>query len=136
MRESLVVPKTDEKTARQKMKLRIPHGSGFTRLVPGPTGRILVTAFSLLVIAGLGAFTYFYAHYSRIIDEKLRTDSLATAAKIFATPESVSVGDAPTPDGIATDLRRSGYTESRGNPVGYFQLHSNYIDRKSVVQGK
>ena len=128
MRESLVVPKTDEKTARQKMKLRIPHGSGFTRLVLGPTGRILVTAFSLLVIAGLGAFTYFYAHYSRIIDEKLRAGVFANSAKIFAAPESVSVGDAHTPDGIATDLRRSGYTESRGNPVGYFQLHSNYIE--------
>ena len=58
MRESLVVAKTDEKTVRQEMRLRIPRGSGFTRLVLGPTGRILVTAFSLLVIAGLGAFTY------------------------------------------------------------------------------
>src|ERR1039457_3822179 len=128
MRESLVVPKTDEKTARQKMKLRIPHGSGFTRLVLGPTGRILIILFSLFVRIGLGAFTYFYAHYSRIIDEKLRAGIFANSAKNFAAPESVSVGDAHTPDGIATDLRRSGYTESRGNPLGYLHLHSNYIE--------
>jgi len=52
----------------------------------------------------------------------------ANSAKIFAAPESVSVGDAITPDVIATDLRRSGYTESPGNPVGYYKIHSNYIE--------
>jgi penicillin-binding protein 1B len=128
MRELLVVANSDEKTARQKMKLRIPHGSGFTRLLLGPTGRSLIILFSLFVIAGLGTFTYFYARYSRIIDEKLRAGVFANSAKIFAAPESVSVGDAITPNDIATGLRRSGYTESRGNPVGYYQIHSNYIE--------
>jgi penicillin-binding protein 1B len=84
--------------------------------------------FSLLVIAGLGTFTFFYARYARVIDEKLRAGVFANSAKIFAAPESVSVGDAITPDVIATDLRRSGYTESPGNPVGYYKIHSNYIE--------
>ena len=97
-------------------------------MVLGPTGRIFIILFSLFVIAGLGTFTYFYARYARIIDEKLRAGVFANSAKIFAAPESVSVGDAMTPNDIATDLRRSGYTESRGNPVGYYQLHSNYIE--------
>src|SRR4051812_39990196 len=128
MRELQVVPKTEEKTARQKMKVRIPRGSGLTHLVLGPTGRIVIILFSLFVIVGLGAFTYFYARYARIIDGKLRAGIFANSAKIFAAPESVAVGDAITPNDIATDLRRSGYTESRGNPVGYYQIHSNSIE--------
>ena len=128
MRELEIVAKPDEKNSKQKMKLRIPRGSGMTRLILGPTGRIFIILFSLFVIAGLGAFTYFYARYARIIDEKLRAGVFANSAKIFAAPESVSVGDAMTPNDIATDLRRSGYTESRGNPVGYYQIHSNSIE--------
>ena len=131
MRELLSVAKVakpEEKTGKQKMKLRIPRGSGFTRLILGPTGRIVIILVSLFAIAGLGAFTYFYARYARIIDEKLRAGIFANSAKIFAAPESVSVGDAMTPNDIATDLRRSGYTESRGNPIGYYQIHSNSIE--------
>src|SRR4029078_4735616 len=128
MRELQVVPRTEEKSARQKMKVRIPRGSGLTHVVLGPTGRIFIILFSLFVIAGLVTFTYFYARYVRIIDEKLRAGVFANSAKIFAAPESVSVGDTMTPNDIATALRRSGYTESRGNPVGYYQIHSNYIE--------
>ena len=126
MRELEVVPKTQEK--KQKMKLRIPRGSGLTRLMLGPTGRIFLILFSLFTILGLGTFTYFYAKYARVIDEKLRAGVFANSAKIFAAPQSVSVGDTTSPVEIAAELRRSGYTESRGNPVGYYQLHPNSID--------
>src|ERR1017187_3159213 len=132
MRELLVVANTQTKpakqSARQKMTLRIPHESSFTRLLLGPGGRIAIIAFSLLVIAGLGIFTFLYARYSRITDEKLRAGIFANSAKIFAAPESVSVGDAISPTDIATALRRSGYTESRGNRVGYYELHANSIE--------
>ncbi|MEO8597457.1 MAG: PBP1A family penicillin-binding protein [Candidatus Solibacter sp.] len=120
--------RTDEKTPRQKMKLRVPRGSGLTRILLGPTGRIFIILFSVLVIAGLGTFTYFYARYARIIDERLRAGVFANSAKIFAAPESVAVGDVLTPTDVAMQLRRSGYTETRSNPVGYYQLHSDSIE--------
>jgi penicillin-binding protein 1B len=110
------------------MKLRVPRGSGMTRILLGPTGRIFLILFSLFTILGLGTFTWFYAKYARVIDEKLRGGVFANSAKIFAAPQSVSVGDATSPVEIAAELRRSGYTESRGNPVGYYQLHTNSID--------
>ncbi len=128
MRELRVVAKSDDKSARQKMKLRIPRGSGLTRLILSPAGRIFIIVFSLFVIAGLGTFTFFYARYAHVIDEKLRAGVFANSAKIFAAPESVSVGDTMSPSVIATDLRRSGYTESPSNPVGYYKIHSNYIE--------
>src|ERR1019366_5867106 len=128
MRELPVVAKSDEKSARQKMKLRIPHGSGFAHLILGPTGRMLIVVLSLCVIAGLRRFTFFYGRYARVIHEKLRAGVFANSAKIFAAPESVSVGDAIPTAVNAADLRHSGYPESPGNPVGYYRIHSNYIE--------
>jgi penicillin-binding protein 1B len=54
--------------------------------------------------------------------------TFANTAKIFAASEAVAVGDASSPEDIAADLRRSGYTESHANPVGYFQRHPASID--------
>jgi penicillin-binding protein 1B len=110
------------------MKVRVPQGAGLTRFLLGPVGRVLVIAFALFIILGLGTFTYFYARYSRLIDEKLRVGPFANTAKIFAAPESVAVGDLATPAAIAAELRRSGYNESRGNPIGYYLLQPNSIE--------
>src|SRR5688500_6161502 len=82
----------------------------------------------LLVIGGLGTFTYFYNKYSRMIDEKLAAGPFANSAKIFAAPETIGVGDSITPNEIAINLRRSGYTESRSNPIGYYHLYPNAIE--------
>src|SRR4051794_26836176 len=122
------VAKSEPRNRRKRMKLRIPRSSGLTRFFLGPWGRTLLIAVSLFVIAVLGTFTYFYAKYARVIDERLRAGVFANSAKIFAAPESISVGDATAPLEIATELRRSGYTESRGNPVGYYQAHSTSIE--------
>src|SRR5258706_14240869 len=116
------VATTEPRAGRRRMKLRIPSSSGLTRFFLAPWGRTILIAGSLIVIAVLGTFTYFYARYARVIDERLRTGVFANSAKIFAAPESVSIGDAITPAEIATELRRSGYTESRANPVGYYDI--------------
>ena len=110
------------------MKVRVPKSAGLARFFLRPAGRVLVVGLALFVVAGLGAFTYLYSHYSRLIDQKLRAGPFAQTAKLFAAPESVAVGDAMTPAQIAAELRRSGYTDSRSNPTGYFQLHPDSID--------
>jgi penicillin-binding protein 1B len=112
------VPK---KTQKRGMSLRVPRNSSLTRHFLGPVGRILIMVGTLFVIVVLAAFTYFYARYSKVIDEKLRAGPFANNAKIFAAPESVGVGDPLSPNDIAAQLRRSGYSESRGNSIGYFQ---------------
>ncbi len=115
------------------MKVRVPDNAGLARFFFGPFGRILIIGFTLFVLMGLGVFTYFYAKYAGVIDEKLRAGVFANSAKIFAAPQSVGVGDAMTPAEIAAELRRSGYNESRGNPVGYYQLGKSSIE---VFPGK
>src|SRR5690242_14577873 len=110
------------------MRVRVPRSAKLARFVLMPAGRILVIGLALLVVLGLGVFTYFYSHYSRMIDEKLRAGPFAQTAKLYAAPQSVAVGDAMTPGQVAAELRRSGYNESRGNPTGYYQLHPNAIE--------
>ncbi len=55
-------------------------------------------------------------------------EPFANAARIYSAPEAVYVGDAFTPGDIAGRLRRSGYSESRSNRVGYYLTHPNSLD--------
>jgi penicillin-binding protein 1B len=110
------------------MKVRVKSGAGLARFALAPVGRILIVSAALFVILGVGAFTYFYAKYSRLIDEKLNVGPFANTAKIFASPESIAVGDAITTSEIAARLRRSGYNESPGNPIGYYQVRPDAIE--------
>jgi penicillin-binding protein 1B len=123
-----VVVKPEARNGKKRMKVRIPRSSGLTRFFLGPVGRTLLIATSLVLIGILTTFTYFYAKYARVIDDRLRAGVFANSAKIFAAPGSVAVGDAITAQEIATELRRSGYTESRGNPIGYYQTSGNAIE--------
>jgi penicillin-binding protein 1B len=76
----------------------------------------------------MSVFGGFYVKYSRLIDEKLKVGPFAATAKIYAAPESVAVGDLRTANSIGEVLRRSGYTESRNNPIGSFQIRANSIE--------
>ncbi len=73
-------------------------------------------------------FTYYYVKYSRLIEAKLAAGPFANTSMLFAAPRTVDVGDIADPQEIATDLRRSGYTESPNNRMGYFTLKPDEID--------
>ena len=110
------------------MKVRLKSRASLARFALGPVGRTLIVCAALFTILGVGAFTYFYAKYSRLIDEKLNAGPFANTAKIFAGPESIAVGDVITTADIAAQLRRSGYNESPGNPIGYYQVRPDVIE--------
>jgi penicillin-binding protein 1B len=110
------------------MKVRVPRTSRLARFFLSRFGRFLVISVCLLIIGSVGAFAYFYAKYAQMFDERLRTGLFANASRIFAAPESVGVGDTSTPSVIAAALRRSGYNESRSNPIGYYAIQPNAIE--------
>lgn len=116
-----------EKVQKKEMKVRVPAKAGLARFFLGPIGRILILSSALAVIAAVAIFCYSYQKYSALVDQKLR-GPIANSAKIFAAPEAVAVGDISSPDDIAGALRRSGYTESRSNPEGYYQKRPTSID--------
>lgn len=125
MRELNVVPKT---ATKREMKVRIPKNAHLARFLLGRFGRTLVLGLALLMLAGMGTFVYFWQKFSTVIDEKLRAGVFANTAKIYAAPESVALGDPGSPEQIAAELRRSGYNESRDNPVGSYQIQLNAIE--------
>ncbi len=93
-----------------------------------PIGKILLVLLVLGFTTGFGVFTYYYVKYSRLIETKLAAGPFANTSMLFAAPRTVDVGDIADPQEIATDLRRSGYTESANNRMGYFTLKPDEID--------
>jgi penicillin-binding protein 1B len=90
-----------------------------------PAGKVLAVSFTLAFILLAGVLTHYYAKYSRLIDQKLRAGPFANTSKIFASPRMIAAGDVVTAGEIAAELRRCGYTESRGNAIGWFQMRTD-----------
>ncbi|MFB3779277.1 MAG: penicillin-binding protein 1A [Bryobacteraceae bacterium] len=110
------------------MRLHISRTSLLMRLLMHPAGKVLLALASLLFVGGLLTFTYYYARYSRLVDSKLRTGPFQSTAMIFAAPQTVSVGDAMSLEDIVSQLQRSGYTDVRANPLGWYNLRDNAIE--------
>src|SRR5260370_23058043 len=110
------------------MKVRVPKGARLTRFLLGTWGKVLRASVALVTVAAVGTFTYYYASYSHLIDQKLRQGPFANTSKIFAGPRTLNIGEAITPAEIALELRRTGYNESERNPKGYYRLRPDGIE--------
>jgi penicillin-binding protein 1B len=121
MRELLLVPekKSDPK---RKVRVRVPKRAYLVRFFLHPAGKTLALSFTLAFLLVAGVLTHYYVKYSRLIDQKLRAGPFANTSKIFAAPRLIAVGDPITGGEIATELRRCGYSESRANAMGSFQI--------------
>ena len=126
------MPKIATKPKRE-IRVRVPRRAGLARFFLRPSGRFVLVGMAVFTVLWFGVFFYFYTKYARVIDQRLKAGVFANSAKIFAAPETVGVGDVTTPAEIAAELRRSGYNESRGNPVGYYQLGRDSVE---VFPGK
>jgi len=121
MRESLLVPEKNSDPKR-KVRVRVPKKAYLVRFCLHPAGKVLVISLTLAFLLLAGVLTHYYVKYSRLIDQKLRAGPFANTSKIFAAPRLIAVGDPITAGEIAAELRRCGYTESRGNAIGSFQM--------------
>jgi len=121
MRESLLVP-VKNSVLKKKVRVRVPRNAYLVRFFLHPAGKALAISFTLAFLLVAGVLTHYYAKYSGLIDQKLRAGPFANTSKIFAAPRLIAAGDALTAGEIAAALRRCGYTESRGNAIGSFQM--------------
>jgi penicillin-binding protein 1B len=117
-----------KRKSRKQVKVRIPPGAALSRFLLRPAGKILAGSVLLLTLAVLGTFTYYYSKYSRLIDEKLRHGPFANTSKIFAAPRTVMVGEEIAPEDIVSELRAAGYTDSRRNPIGSYNLRPGGVE--------
>lgn len=89
---------------------------------------ILGFVFACFLIAG-GIFTYYYVKYSRLIDARLSGHTLQNTTQIFSAPEHISVGQAWTPDDLATYLQRVGYRPTQDDTaLGQYTVRGNTVD--------
>ena len=113
---------------RNGKKVRVPHGAGFVRFLMHPVGKVVLSLVVMGVVAGAGAFIYYYSHYAKLIDERLKGGPYTTTSRIYAAPDSIAIGDPSNPVEIAAALRRAGYTENHKNAVGYYAIKPDSID--------
>ena len=114
------------------IKVRIPHrkaSNGKKRGFRDPVFRFALAAFGLLAIVFVVAFSYFYVKYDRIIERRFKGPVFANAAKIYAAPQTVSVGEKADLKLIAADLRHAGYSEKSGEAsMGSYHLSGSTLE--------
>ena len=116
------------------IKLKIPKGTyrgkgKQSRMLPrDPVARFALVAFLTIAMAILGVFSYWYVKYDRIIEQRFRGPVFTNSARIYASPEVVKVGEKFTAKEIATELRRAGYSDAGGSPLGTYRLHSGSVE--------
>ena len=110
------------------VKVQVPKKASAVRFFLHPAGKALLAFVALGLTVGLAVFTYYYVKYSRLIEVKLAAGPYANTSMLFAAPRTVGVGDLASPQELATELRRSGYNESRNNRMGYYTIKPEEID--------
>lgn len=110
------------------VRIQVSGRSLAARVLLHPLGRVLLVASLVLGLFGLTAFTYYYLKYSRLIDRKLRTGPFQSTSMIFAAPRAVTLGDAIGFEEIIEQLRRSGYSESRTNRMGWYHRRPDAVE--------
>jgi penicillin-binding protein 1B len=102
-----------------------------------PLVKLFVAGFMVAGILFMAMFTYFYVKYERIVDRRMAGPIFSNAAKIYARPQTVSVGEKIDAADIAAELHRAGYTQEGkegDSPVGQFRMTSHAIQINPGVE--
>ncbi len=117
-----------ETARKERVKIRVPREAGLVRFLMSPIGKAILGFFFVIVTIAGFTFTYFYVQYAKVIDQKLRAGPFTATSKIYAAPETVAIGDPGTPTELAASLRRAGYSESRNNAIGSYNVHPDSVE--------
>lgn len=91
--------------------------------------KALLAGVLLTFLAGVGFFCYYYVRFSRVIDARLSGDVFNNASLVFSAPTTVFVGEAVTPEDVASRLRKGLYAEYEGGSnLGTYRLVGNRLE--------
>jgi penicillin-binding protein 1B len=111
------------------VRIQVPKKAALVRFVLHPWGRAILIIFFAFNTIALLAFTFYYARYARLIEQKLLGGPLTNTSMLFAAPQPVTVGDDITIQEIALALRRSGYAGSKGTSrMGWYNMRADGIE--------
>src|SRR5215469_14408675 len=96
-----------------------------------PIVKKLAAGFLIAGILLLVVFAIFYVKYEGIVDKRMSGQIFNNAAKIYARPEIVMVGEKTSAPELMSYLRRAGYTEQGkegGSAIGQFRQRGSTLD--------
>ncbi|MGI8992588.1 MAG: transglycosylase domain-containing protein [Bryobacteraceae bacterium] len=73
-------------------------------------------------------FTYVYAKFSRIVDQKLHSGPFGGASNFYASPRTLEPGEEISATEIAAALRRAGYSDRKGDPFGWYRAGNETVE--------
>ena len=91
-------------------------------------GRILLYSAMGLFTAVVVCCGFLYFKFAPIINRRLAAGPFSGTVNIYSAPRSVGVGDPLTAQETVARLRRAGYTTSRGNTVGWYNVRPNAVE--------
>ncbi|MBZ5646216.1 MAG: PBP1A family penicillin-binding protein [Acidobacteriia bacterium] len=96
---------------------------------PIPPAAVKAAAAALIVVCTflLSVFAWYYVKYQRIVDRRMSGRIFSNAAKIYALPREVRLGEKVTSQEIANQLRRAGYNDAGDSRFGTYHLQSGGI---------
>jgi penicillin-binding protein 1B len=113
------------------IKLKIPSatGQGKKNLPRDPVVRAVLIVFLTLSLLVVGAFSYFYVKYDRVIAKRFSSPIFSNSARIYAIPKVVRPGQTVQPKAIAAELRHAGYSEKTDqSPLGSYRMLADGIE--------
>lgn len=110
------------------LKVQVPRQAQFVRLLLNPWGKALLLAFIVTLTLGLSIFTYYYAKYARLTEEKLKAGPFGNTSLLYAAPRPIVLGEEAQVNEIVAYLRRCGYSESSNNRVGWYHLRPDAVE--------
>ena len=105
------------------------RGHHFT--ISDPIVKWMVAGFLIAGILFMATFAFLYVKYEGIVDRRMSGQIFSNAAKIYARPQIVQVGDKLNATEVAGYLRRAGYRDrgkEAASPVGQFHVGGNSIE--------
>jgi penicillin-binding protein 1B len=115
------------------VRIKLPTKAAFVRSLADKSA-IRIVQFSvagalLLVIILAVTFSFYYAKFARLTDEKLTQGPFPNSSLLYAAPQVIGIGDPATPLQLAVRLRESGYGEdARSNLTGWYHLRPDAIE--------
>jgi penicillin-binding protein 1B len=91
-------------------------------------GRIVLFSSMGIFAVFLLVFGFFYIKYAPTINRRLAAGPFSGTVNIFSAPRSVAVGDTLAIDEVVARLRRAGYSTSRGNTVGWYNVRQHAVE--------
>ncbi len=106
------------------MRIRINSGFWSSRL-----GLTLLGSALFVFVVCVGVFTYYWVTYARMIEQRLSGNAFQNTARVYTAPGHIFVGQALSPNELASYLQRAGYseTQAQGN-AGRYSLPRSAVE--------